>query len=491
MLGPGGHSLIIRGNAGTGKTTLALQMIEELAEIEDSFYFSTRVTDSILLDQFPWLAKRVYGEAEGNLVAAELEAYRKESVEAPPEPSPAAPETEEGQRLWLNKLKLRGAFGFEVRPTQSFPQNRIDLSELDKVYSAIESASKGKALVVIDSVDALAESCGVNAATVITSIQKDLVEGRRVNIIFVAESNDRYLDYLGDGVVELSVLDHHRRRLREMNILKLRGCPIQQPKYLYSLSGAKVRAFSDRSFSSATPIRGWSPTADAEGKISSGLTDLDRLVGGGMSPGSIVLIELGYGVPLHVTGLLEQILVANFVSQRRGVLWVPLKKENAESARNRVSSFVAKEVFDRYVRVPEVAAEANMPNLPCSMRIEGSNAQTDFSWKTVAYSLQEASMPILSLMGFDTLESIYGGKIMDQLTDHFAAVKRHRNLFIALASPSTKSTDRLADLATVSLKIERIGGTVVLFGEEPFTECNALAISEEGERTRLELIPII
>jgi hypothetical protein len=26
---------------------------------------------------------------------------------------------------------------------------------------------------------------------------------------------------------------------------------------------------------------------------------------------------------------------------------------------------------------------------------------------------------------------------------------------------------------------------------EPFTECNALAISEEGDRTRMELVPII
>jgi hypothetical protein len=95
------------------------------------------------------------------------------------------------------------------------------------------------------------------------------------------------------------------------------------------------------------------------------------------------------------------------------------------------------------------------------------------------------------MMGFDTLESTYGGKIMDQLTDHFAAVKRHHGIFIGFVSPSTKSTDRLADLATCEIKVERIGGTVLIYGEEPFTECYALTISEETDRTKLGLVPIV
>jgi KaiC/GvpD/RAD55 family RecA-like ATPase len=491
LLVRGGHSLIIRGNAGTGKTTLALQLIEELAEIEDSYYFSTRVSDAVLLNQFPWLSGHLYGNGAEEAIAMETELYEEEQILAALPPMPAELMDGESQRLWLNKLKLRGAFDFDVRPGQSFPQNRIDLTEMEKVYSTVERAKGGKSLVVIDSVDALAEACGVNPATVITCIQKDLVEGRKVNIIFVAESNDRFLDYLGDGVVELSIQDHHRRRLREMNILKLRGCSIQQPKYLFSLNDGKVRTFSDRTFKVGTVIRGWHPISDAMGKISFGMGDLDRLTEGGMTPGSIVLIELGYGVPLHVTSILEQVIVANFISHRRGVLWVPLKKESADSARQRMSSLVAKENFDRYVRVPEAASEVQDPSLTCIMRIEGTNAQLDLSWKTVAYSLKEASTPLLSLMGFDTLESIYGAKIMDQLTDHFAAVKRNRGLFIGLVSPSTKSTDRLADLATCQLKVDRIGGAVVVYGEEPFTECNVLTITDEGERTKIDLVPIV
>ena len=56
---PGGHSMIVKGSAGTGKTTFALQLTEELGGINTSFYMSTRVSDESLYNQFPWLRERI------------------------------------------------------------------------------------------------------------------------------------------------------------------------------------------------------------------------------------------------------------------------------------------------------------------------------------------------------------------------------------------------------------------------------------------------
>jgi KaiC/GvpD/RAD55 family RecA-like ATPase len=490
FMGPGGHSLILRGNAGTGKTTFALQMIEELDEIESSFYFSTRVSDSLLLMQFPWLAKKVHGPIAGQMVAEDIHHSEEGELESNDQPSSAS-EEEMLPRLWFNKLKLRGAFGFENKPGQSFPQNRVDLMELERIYSTVEKCGGRKTLVVVDSVDALAEACGINQATVITAVQKDLVEGRKINIIFLMESNDRYLDYLGDGVVELAILEHHRRRLREINVLKARGCAIQQPKYLFTLNDARIQAFSDRAEISHHSIRGWKQIVDNGSKVSLGLADLDRLMKGGIAPGSILLIELGHGVQVGVSSLIEQAIVANFASARRGVLWVPLKKETADSVRNRMSGMIGKEVFDKSVRIPEIASQVEDTNSHYIMPIEGTAADADLKWKNVVYALREAAPPFLSIMGFDALESIYGGKVMDQMTDHFTAVKRNRSIFVGLVSPSTRSTERLADLATHHLKVDRIGGTVVLYGIEPFTECNALTMDEGKDATSIHLVPII
>src|SRR4030065_2064309 len=64
---PGGHSMMVRGMAGTGKTTIALQIIEELASVQQSYYMSTRVSDQSLFNQFPWLLDKV---KEGEILKA-------------------------------------------------------------------------------------------------------------------------------------------------------------------------------------------------------------------------------------------------------------------------------------------------------------------------------------------------------------------------------------------------------------------------------------
>ncbi|MFP4051608.1 MAG: gas vesicle protein GvpD P-loop domain-containing protein [Thermoplasmata archaeon] len=55
----GGNSLIIKGGTGTGKTTFALQIMEEYYGLARSDYISKRVEDKKLFKQFPWLKKKI------------------------------------------------------------------------------------------------------------------------------------------------------------------------------------------------------------------------------------------------------------------------------------------------------------------------------------------------------------------------------------------------------------------------------------------------
>src|SRR5437016_11325979 len=61
---PGGHSLIVKGPAGTGKTTFALQLTEALGEVTTSHYLSSRVSDESLYRQFTWLKDRIKPRSE-------------------------------------------------------------------------------------------------------------------------------------------------------------------------------------------------------------------------------------------------------------------------------------------------------------------------------------------------------------------------------------------------------------------------------------------
>src|SRR5580693_10515786 len=55
LSGRGGRSLIVKGGAGTGKTTFGLELLEKAGKPAQSFYLSTRVGDEALYRQFPWL----------------------------------------------------------------------------------------------------------------------------------------------------------------------------------------------------------------------------------------------------------------------------------------------------------------------------------------------------------------------------------------------------------------------------------------------------
>lgn len=457
----GGHSLIVRGNAGTGKTTFVLQVAEEFKERQRAHYLSTRVSDSSLLRQFPWLGDR--------LIARE--------------------ETGARRRSGFGRLKGMGTGDLVVPRKEMTVSIGRTMPDLENLYDLVEKGGE-RVLVIIDSIDALADRYELQCRELMIALQRDLVEGQGANLIFVLESNDHLLDYLGDGVVECSRVEHERRLVREMDLMKLRGVEVQQPLYLFSLKGGKFRCFG-ANWDRGCGTRGeFVRPEDPAGHVSYGITDLDAMTGG-LSPGAITLIELGAGLPPTVSGLLERSLVCSFAKIGRGVLWVPLRKESGAGARGLIHSSLTDAEMEKAVRVIEPASQMDLGSGRYVMGVEGSSVSDDLKWKNVAYALDGSAQPFLSLVGFDSLESVYGGEVMEGLVDHLAAVKRNGGAFVGLTSPTSRSTARLADLATVHLKVERIGGTVVLYGSKPFTECFALTVEERPQGGCVSLTPLV
>ncbi|QLH75317.1 MAG: hypothetical protein HPY73_07645 [Methanomassiliicoccales archaeon] len=465
---PGGHSLIVRGGAGTGKTTFALQVIEDLSRETVGYYLSTRVSDRSLLTQFPWLKERLIYDP----------VRRDEHVMSGKKRSGLA--------------KLKGInIDYQTGQTKEMSISiGRQLTDLECIYQLVEADRIKRMLFVIDSVDAMAEKYGLDQAMLIASLQKDLVEGYGQNVLYVLESPEQLLDYLGDGVVVISASELDKRRVREIELVKLRGCEILRPRYLFTLKGGQMLTFDEKMTERANIIGPWSPIKDSDGKMSTGMADVDRMVGGGIERGSIILIEIGHNVPLRVAEQLERSFVANFVSLGRGVLWFPSRRSSAESIRSQMLELVPKEIFDRQVRIPEVASQVEI-SAPYIMPVEGTNAGTDLKWRSVSYMLSNGEQPYLSVLGFDTLESIYGEKVVDQIMDHLGAMKKNNGVCLCVASSSTVSKDRLADMAYVHVKLDKIGGTTIMYGIRPFTECNAVTFQSDGHKTKVVLTQVV
>lgn len=499
----GGHSLILRGTAGTGKTTLALQMIEELAAVQQSYYMSTRVSDQSLFHQFPWLLDKV---REGEILKARKKVRKKADSEQQVEKILLGLAAIKGE-LKAEKVKaprrelmrLQGIIEQGGEESAAEPGEKEDelvvsvgpmMPEIEMAYDVVDKALPERTLVVIDSIDALAEKYGVPASRLISTMQKDLVEGCGTNVVYVLETPDQLLDYLGDGVIYLTLSSATGRRIREMDIQKLRGCEIRQPKYVYTLLGGRVRTFEYTRYMKPEKPKKFEAVSDTDSKhVSTGMPELDAMLGGGLRKGTITLIELSPGVPVIASAPIESAIICNSVVQGRGVAWIPTKKTGAESAREELLGFVDPGDFEKSVRILEPHAPAGSPKA-YAMTLEGEDVRVDIKWQDVEYALRNTGSPLLTIIGFDSLESVYGSGVLDGMMEFLTSLLNNEGIFVATVTPSVKSTSRLSDLAHTHLRIDKISGVTMIRGEEPYTAPHAMTEPEPRD-FRPKLVPIL
>jgi KaiC/GvpD/RAD55 family RecA-like ATPase len=276
-----GHTLLIKGDAGTGKTTLALKILQSFEPVS-CIYFSTKTPPSVLYEHYPWLKdKTVLGPEEIQFLET-----RQESPE----------------RL-LNRL-------------------RDQLLKMERPF------------LVVDTWDAMAmemdykERLRTAKAIVMTSY---VTNGKTILVEETKETS--FLDFLVDGVVGLSSVDVYgeaeagrvyedrleRRTAREMELKKLRGVRISNKKYTFTLDGGGFRAFPP--FCEDLSIRPVKIADLINDRISSGIPDLDNITGG-FKKGRFNLFEIEHSVDMRYLQILTQI-AWNAVMNGKGTIVVP------------------------------------------------------------------------------------------------------------------------------------------------------------------------
>jgi KaiC/GvpD/RAD55 family RecA-like ATPase len=495
---PGGHSMIVKGYAGTGKTTFALQLTEELGEVQHSYYMSTRVSDTSLYHQFPWLRERVGGSvAGGEALEVARESYRARKVAE-------AKADRKVDRTELRKLEGRIEMGEEggeeyekVGEGEVVDSGLVfdlgsDLPEIDMAYDVVERNLPAKTLLLIDSIDALSERYGLVPSKLINTLQRDLVESSGANVLYVFEtSGATRLDFLGDGVVSLATETYSDRRLRVMTIEKLRGTEIMQPRYLYTLSGGRLTAFPLETAAGPKKPKRWEPVPDlAEDVVSTGNEVLDALFGG-LRRGRFYSFEVGANVPSEYMDYLRTAVVCNFATLGRGVAYVPARKATADIVRDGILPYIGEAAFDDHVRVFEIATLGSLESGKNALHMEGANVDTDLKWSNVEYHLPKAKHPFLSFASFDTLESVYGANALEEMTGHLSAVRRGGDIFVGVSNPMTASNEKLANLAHVHVRVENLGGTIILYGEKPHTGLYRMGFDVQSGRPKVTLAPIL
>lgn len=353
----GGHSLIIKGEPGSGKTTFALEILNSLKNDFEIHYISSRVADDVLFLQFPWLE----------------EVLNKKIKKS---------ENKKIKRDELNKLEGLIEEGL-VDEKAKFTENEAIfeigsmMPEIDEIYDFVENVHPKKALVCVDSIDGLSEKYGVPAEKLLYTLQKDLVEEGVANIVFVLESSGfENIEYLGDGVISLHHEPWNSSWKRYMYIKKLRGSPIKRSKYIYTLEGGHFNVLDYNNFS-----------LDSIKSI-----DLSNLISYFKSIDSSSLnLIISPDFPVE----LIQAIVLAF-----------LKMSNGESLIIPPISYPSTKIKEHASKFLEMGVKtAGFNKEKADIILEGSDMLIELSPDIVNYHIKDGSIIIISV---DTILSLYG-----------------------------------------------------------------------------------
>jgi circadian clock protein KaiC len=354
----------------------------------------------------------------------------------------------------------------------------------------LEEASRVKARrLVVDSYSALARAFKepIDVRIVVHTILSKIIRMMGCTTILIEEVpfgsskiGFGVEEFVADGVIHLKTAELEGYRFRELEILKLRGARLKEPRLVFTLEGG-FKAFPPFKPMPAEKPKRFQPVPDPPEKYSTGSSSLDEALDGGLPKGSVTLLELDEKISTSMYHLLVASTAANFVLQGRGVFVVPSSGVDPMLFRRYIGVYGGTEdewtrytkiIVGRNLKPPEVA-----PNI---IHVKGKN------WKEDIGKVLEASeeltaktgQPSLSIVGVDTLINLYGENRCEEILNLTATEARRAGAaVIAIVKAGLRDLAiRLSPIADLYLRLKREHGCLLLYGVRPRTGLYAVEI---------------
>jgi len=495
LSGKGGRSLIIKGGAGTGKTTFGLELLERLGQPTRSFYLSTRVGDESLYRQFPWL--RTTEMRSRILDAAKL---FLDTIQASGKPRPPDLPDSEARKIKAGREVL-GSFGQERGPPTRVDRShltallkRSPMPEVENVYGRIEHALPEKSLLVIDSLEGVTHKYGLEMEEFVMALQKDLVEGSSTDVVMILEKPEAGgIEYLVDGLISIQREELDERRVRHLRLEKLRATNIGRPRYAVTLDGGRFEALGVAGASNGQgATASWSPTPDPDRYYSTGIPDFDALLGGGLRRGSFNAFEVDVTVGVDDYYMLFTPTFLNFLGQGRGMIAVLAAGESPEKLREALVKYVPAHHFDTRVRIPDYTiSETEEPYILPMARFGRDEAMRAMVTAEKAAAGPDRK-PFIEYMAFDTFESLMGDQVAIRM--YFSGVSRTKhvgNLGIGLLKPGLLVSSEILNMMDTYFRIVNIDNAPCIYGIRPRTTIYAISPDPAKGAPHAVLTPVV
>jgi hypothetical protein len=344
--------------------------------------------------------------------------------------------------------------------------------ELDNLTSKMDIG-----LFVIDTIDAISERFDHPNRKLKEIV--DIIKKMKINTILIQEQEkDKYLDYLADGIITLLRSEYEGQRVRFISLDKLRGVEIMQSKYLITLKAGRFKSFNPFDTGDVKP-RKWDSLPDYTNYFSTGIPDLDAILGGGYRKGSYNVIEIADIVTSDEYLSIIRPIILNFLSLDRGVIAVLTGGDHPESFRNDFTRFLDKEKFDKFMRIADYFSHTSEQPYIIPLGVGRDEAIKRWS-ETVLELRGNDNKPLLDFTGFDTLEYTRGESLaIRELLNGVASTKVSKDLGLGIIKPGLKLTQGIKNMADTYLRILDIAKCCCIYGLKPQTPLHVITPDEK------------
>jgi KaiC/GvpD/RAD55 family RecA-like ATPase len=445
------YSLLVKGFAGTGKTTLALTILNALGVKNNFFYISTRISPKQLFQYYPWLNEFVEGS---NPKGATL---TREHVMMP-----------------------------------SFEDARLD--EPESLFERITNQLMDikSPIIIIDSWDAIASFMDREARLNNERVLQTWRERAGAKLIFISEQPaDATLDFMVDGIVELKQSYYNNVKMRQIFLRKLRGTRINRSSYLYTLENSIFHSFVPYKPIKFEPRKrsvADLPERSLGDNIQSGYPMLDAAVGNGFPKKSVVLLELDSRIELSIAMLFLRKIVSNFLLSGNPVILQPV-------------NWIEPSSILRFFEVSMPASRKSLFKIFWTGKTDlisshiisrGKKNKSSDQMLTALAKMKErhSDKLLLNIMWTEAIQSLYGAKgVRSGMKYILSSVMAHADLSIAVLSHSQE------DLLEQVSEVSNIRFRFIMINDTLFLQCllppsNLYSLVFDG-RSELSLRPVV
>jgi KaiC/GvpD/RAD55 family RecA-like ATPase len=418
-----GGTLLIKGPPGAGKTCFAFTLLRDLGR--SGVYLSTRVDPETVYGQLDWL-KEVLPE-ESIIDATQSERQRTTGTR---------------ETAMIRPLKYTDVPDF-----------------LKGVYQRTEKLESP--VVIIDSWEAVVTHTGFYEPREREKLEHNLCDFARktgTRMIFVAEyTEQKPLDYLVDAVVVAESGMCEGRRIRTLQLQKLRGHSIRQPVYLFSLYDGLFTCFpAFRGLEVEGMAKSPGPIDDlSQGRLSTGIKRLDAAING---YGSFNLFSGDYTT--------YQILLAPFILNSLRLGRTLVVSPSARSLASKAAALAGGGLTKQIRLVPGIGELG----------------------KTVSALAEEIEAPkLVCLLNLDEMRQGEEGECEEVIS----TVTGKGGFCLSFVSGAGEISSQIESLASVSLVLQMLWGVPCLYGRIPMTGIYALGLETKDEGPEISVTPVI